>query len=450
MDRYQQTVVAGAFDPLAVVSTLVDSGLLTSYVVYERDQCWHVAGNPLGEVIVDASLVRSTFGGDVTVEPWSGTPWPRVRAALDRASVTDWHAYGWACFELGSAGGIGSAEPLAHLIVPGVELRVSAQQVLIRSVDPAVLAAVRTAVSRPARVETREPSPVDINVGRQSYVDGVARAVARIQQGHLQKVILSRSVDVPFPVDMRATYLLGRAHNTPARSFLLDLGGWQAAGFSPETVVEVRAGGAASTQPLAGTRARTGDPAADHALRTALLADPKEIFEHATSVKLAFDELDTVGRPATTRVSEFLAVKPRGSVQHLASRVDTTLAEARTAWDAFGALFPAVTGSGIPKAPAYRLITELEDTPRALYAGAVLMSGADGTLDAALVLRAIYQHHGRAWLRAGAGVVAASRPEREYEETCEKLRSIAPYVVAAGSDQFRTAVRVPVTTAEAE
>jgi salicylate synthetase len=229
--------------------------------------------------------------------------------------------------------------------------------------------------------------------------------------------------------------VVGRGHNTPARSFLLDLGGWQAAGFSPETVVEVAADGTASTQPLAGTRAQTGEQATDARLRAELTGDPKEVYEHAVSVKLALQEMAEVGRAQATHVSEFLTVAARGSVQHLASRVATNLAEGRTSWDALGALFPPVTASGIPKAQALALIERLESEPRGLYSGSVLMAGCDGSLDAALVLRAVYQREGRCWLRAGAGVVGASRPEREYEETCEKLASIAPYLVPAAAEQ---------------
>ncbi|WP_234442007.1 salicylate synthase [Streptomyces sp. NRRL S-1448] len=413
----QQLCLDGPFDPLAVVAQLTASGLLTDYVVYEQDEHWHIAGNPVEDIRLHADDVRTT-------------PWESLRAALARTSVEDWHAYGWLSFELASGNGSGGDEPLGHLIVPGVELTVSREQSLIRALDPSLTDRLRKVIAEaPPHAAPPTPVPVDERATDRSYHDQVAHAVAEIGRGRLDKVILSRTVTVPYTVDMTATYVRGRAANTPARSFLLDLDGLQAAGFSPETVIEVTADGSAVTQPLAGTRALHGDPATDRALRAELFRDPKEVYEHATSVKLAVEELSTVGAPDTTRVSEFLTVKPRGSVQHLASRVATQLADGRTAWDALGAVFPPVTASGIPKAAAYRLIHELEDEPRGMYAGAVLRAGADGSLDAALVLRAVYQCDGRAWLRAGAGVVGASSPDREYEETCEKLRSVAPYVV---------------------
>lgn len=419
--------LTGRYDAPAAVARLCASGLLGEHVAYERDGRFIVGGRAVGAVTVTRGAITSTFAEP---EPWSVRPWPGIARALARCPVPGWSALGWACFELASPALPAGPGPLLQLMVPGLEVHLDAAGARIRSLDPEAMdgvAAVLAATPAPAAT----PTPVDVTGDAAGYRLGVARAVAEIRRGRLDKVILSRTVPVGFPVDLPATYALGRAANTPARSFLLDLGGWEAAGFSPESVVEVDTAGTASTQPLAGTTARTADPAGDAARRVALLADPKEVFEHATSVKLAFEEMESVAAPGTTRISEFLAVQQRGSVQHLGSRVVAELDGARGPWDALGAVFPAVTASGIPKAPALDLITELEDGPRGLYAGAVLCAGADGGLDAALVLRAIYRHAGRSWLRAGAGLVRASRPEREYAETCEKLASVAPYVVAA-------------------
>ncbi|MER6384959.1 salicylate synthase [Streptomyces sp. NPDC001250] len=420
-EQYQQTHITGPFAPLTVVAQLVGSGLLTDYVVYEQERRWYIAGNPIHDVRLDA---RAIHVGERT-SPWSGAPWEPLHSALHEAPVSDWHAYGWLAFELASRAPTDS--PLAHLMVPGTEITVTEEKLTVRTLDPDLPDRLRKAVAdspKPAGA----PKPVDVHDPLGTYQGHVAHTVTEIGRGRLDKVILSRTVPVPFPVDMTATYLAGRASNTPARSFLLDLGGIQAAGFSPETVLEASGDGTVTTQPLAGTRALTGDPDVDAALRSDLLRDPKEVYEHATSVKLAVEELCSVGVPGSTRVAEFLTVRERGSVQHLASRVSTDLAPGRTAWDALSVVFPPVTASGIPKQAAYQLIRELEEE-RGLYAGAVLRAGADGALDAALVLRAVYQRDGHAWLRAGAGVVGASRPAREYEETCEKLRSVAPYVV---------------------
>ncbi|MBF6454651.1 salicylate synthase [Nocardia cyriacigeorgica] len=435
-DGYVHSVRPHTADPLALTTAIAASGQLTDYIVYEQPGRWYLAGNPVGAISVGPDRLHSTLGGDHTASR-SGTPWPHIRAALDRASIPGWKAYGWACFELWDPRTATPGDVLAHIMVPGVELEITATEVQIRS------------YGTPFDLDLPDPSGVaagltPMPVGRVdvAYLARVGAAQERIDGGEFHKVIMSRRVDLPFAVDMPATFAAVRRANTPARSFLLDLGGWQAAGVSPETVLEADGAGLAATQPLAGTRARTGDPVRDRALREELLADPKEVYEHAISVRLAFDELAGVG--TATRVGEFLAVKERGSVQHLASRVETLLPPDRDGWDALAAVFPAITASGIPKAPACAAIDQLEPGTRGLYSGTVLRADHTGVLDAALVLRAVYQRDGRAWLRAGAGIVTGSTPEREHEETCEKLSCIAPYLVADRAGQPSTSPPRPI------
>lgn len=438
ISNYHVVTQVLALDPARAVRQLISSGLFGHHVMYERGGRYHLAGLAQGEIVVDARRVRSTrtADGSCAETSWTGTPWAGITAAIERVGVEGARVYGFACFDLAAQIGTGAPpadgdETLAHMIVPGLEVELGAGRAVVRAVEPALLDAVARVLAAPDTLADPLASPVDVRVGSDRYREGVESAVGDIAGGRMQKVILSRSVVVDFPVDIAATYELGRSRNTPTRSFLLDLGGWVAAGFSPESLVEVSADGAVSTQPLAGTRAFTGDAALDAKLRAELVSDPKEIFEHATSVKLAVDEVTEIAVAGSTRITEFLAVKQRGSVQHLGSRVIGDLQDGRTVWDALGAVFPAVTASGIPKRPAYDVISELEDGARGLYAGTVFMLDTDGALDAALVLRAIYQRDGRTWLRAGAGIVGASRPDREYEETCEKLTSVAPYVVRA-------------------
>jgi anthranilate/para-aminobenzoate synthase component I len=134
-------------------------------------------------------------------------------------------------------------------------------------------------------------------------------------------------------------------------------------------------------------------------------------------------------------VSELMSVRQRGSVQHLASRVSGELDTGVSAWDALDELFPAVTASGIPKDAACEHIARTEHGPRGLYSGVVLTASHDGALDAGLVLRTVFEQDGQRWLRAGAGIVGSSRPEREYEETCEKLRSVAPHLVPGTEEE---------------
>ncbi|GHJ41196.1 salicylate synthase [Streptomyces sp. TS71-3] len=436
MLRYASARTEAVGEPLLAAAGLAEAGLFDQYVVYEREGQWWFAGGVLGEVVVGRRFgVRSRWLTEETTEPLGPDPLRQVGERLARMALEGWNAYGWMAFEFSHLytdrpERAGDAD-LLHLVVPQAEVRIGGGPALVRSTDPGLVDALVALLSEPVAPSTAEPRPIDVADAGGQYPGLVARAIEEIRTTELQKVIISRPVPVPFPVDFVATYVRGRSSNTPARSFLLDLGGRRVVGFSPETVVEVDADGEVVTQPLAGTRARGLGESEDARLRAELLADPKEISEHVLSVKLAEEEMSTVCRPGTVSVRDLLSVRQRGSVQHLGSTVHGTLDEGATAWDALRAVFPAVTASGIPKSLAYDCITGLEGDARGIYAGAVLRASGDGSLDAALVLRSLFEEPGRAWLRAGAGILAGSTPARELEETCEKLRSVAPYVVPA-------------------
>ncbi|WP_416968131.1 salicylate synthase [Streptomyces sp. 4F14] len=415
--HYREARLPLAEQPPDLMARLVRTGRFAPYVVYENDGEWALAGGALADV-----RLRDRPPGDLA----------QVGEELAGLPVDGWRAYGWAVFELGPA--LAGADPaglgtLLHLIVPAEEVRARHGEVLVRSVDPDRLDALIRLVNAGPGAEPKPPEPLVLSLeDTGNYRAAVAAALVELRApGPLEKVILSRRVPVAADVDLVATYLAGRRANTPARSFLLDLGGIQAAGFSPETVAEVTSDGRVTTRPLAGTRARTGHPAEDARLRAELLGDPKEIHEHAISVKLALEDIAAACND--TYVSDYLTVVPRGTVQHLASTVTGRLRPGLGPWQALAALFPAVTATGIPKAPAYPLIRDLEGGPRGLYAGAVLTCDADGTLDAALVLRTVFRRGGHCWLQAGAGIVRHSTPDREHEETCEKLRGVADHLV---------------------
>jgi len=147
-------------------------------------------------------------------------------------------------------------------------------------------------------------------------------------------------------------------------------------------------------------------------------------------VRSSLQEINEIAEPGTAVVTDFMTVRERGSVQHLGSTISARLGPSSDRMDALEALFPAVTESGIPKADGIEAILRLEEGRRGLYSGAVVMVSADGGLDAALTLRAAYQSGGKTWLRAGAGIIEESEPEREFEETCEKLSTLASYLIA--------------------
>ncbi|MFE1668449.1 salicylate synthase, partial [Corynebacterium bovis] len=325
-----------------------------------------------------------------------------------------------------------AALPLAVLRWPETVERITADPATVPVGGPAAEGASTpgTADPTPNPAPNPAPSPVDVSGGGDAYRATVTRAVEEIRAGRYEKVIISRRVTVPGRPDIPATYRAGRAANSPARSFAFEWPELSAAGFSPEIVVSVDADGLVTTEPLAGTRALTGDPEEDRRLHDDLVTDDKEIAEHCLSVRDAMEEVGSVCDGA--RVDEFMAVRRRGSVQHLASTVRGRLAGGRDRFDALGVLFPAVTASGIPKREALDAVHRLEPVARGMYAGAFVVLGADGSLETALSLRTVYATDRAAWVQAGAGIVRSSRPEREFTETCEKLGSVAPYVVVRG------------------
>ncbi|WP_430785138.1 salicylate synthase [Actinoplanes sp. G11-F43] len=399
------------------------------YVVYEHPESMSFAEGEQSSITVSGRTTTLTSGGVRQTFAPGPTLFDGVRRAIGALPGGGRRVYGWAAFELTGDPGAGE---VVHLMAPRREIRIYNGCALLLAASETGLDELHerlTLAGATTGPVTEDRVAIDL-AGEEAalYRKAVAEAIEVIRDGALDKVILSRVVPVREEIDLPATYLAGRRGNRPARSFLLGLGGWEVAGFSPEIVARVTADRTVVTQPLAGTRALDGSAIHDAARREELYRDAKEVFEHAISVHLAATEMSRVCAPGTVGVRDFMSVKERGSVQHLASEVTGRLADGATAWDALSELFPAITASGIPKRPAYDLIRAVE-SGRGLYSGAVLTADADGTLDAALVLRSVFRHGGQTWLRAGAGVVAQSDPARELEETREKLLSVSRFLV---------------------
>ncbi|MGA5560603.1 salicylate synthase [Streptomyces platensis] len=431
-------------DPAATATRLAQARLADEYMVYEaQGGVWHFAAGSAVSVTANATGITAQAAGRTWTSRTDRKPltaFATALSALRDAGEEGRHFYGWAAFELAhllhADPAAAGDQPLLRALIPAIEVTLTRDRTVVRAVDEAWARKVADLLAEPPAQGTApdEPTPERtegvIAAGTAAYGRAVGRTVGDIRAGLLEKAVVSRKVPLPAEPrpDFPATYLAGRRANTPARSYLLDLGGYCAAGFSPETVLEIGEDGRVSTQPLAGTRALGSDPAENERRRAELLSDPKEIHEHAVSVRLAWDEMAAVCRPGSVVVEEFMAVRPRGSVQHLASRVTGRLRPDAGPWDAFASLFPAITATGVSKRAALQALARHEEGPRGLYSGAVFRGSTDGTLDAALVLRTLIGAGNEAWLRAGAGVTAQSSPEREIEETCEKLRSVAPYL----------------------
>ncbi|WP_319925685.1 salicylate synthase [Xenorhabdus littoralis] len=445
MQQYHEHTIAITSTPLDLITHLLADSDEPLYTLYEMKGEWSLGMGNAATISVDASGQLTDSQGhrhpcDIN------TLSQKLEQTLNALPIKDWRAYGRALFEfshmtyglpltqLNSQLNSQKNEALIKLTVPLHELRITQGQVLVRTLKEDQIARLSEKVRQadqsgtPVFPYAKEMAITNTADAVKNYQDNVANAVKDIGAGLYQKVILSRKVELGSDIDITHSYWLGRQANTPARSFFLRDEDFSAYGFSPETVVEADGTGWISTQPLAGTRALTQDKEQNQRLRADLLSDPKEISEHAVSAKLALEELESICQADTLCVSEFMAIRERGSVQHLASRVKGLLQTDKNRWDAFIALFPAVTASGIPKKNVLQAISDYEGEPRRLYSGSVMLLDSAGKLDAALVLRSLYQHKGRCWLQAGAGLVRDSKPEREWLETCEKLDCIIKYV----------------------
>ncbi|MGH3779463.1 MAG: salicylate synthase, partial [Pseudonocardiaceae bacterium] len=436
LSEARTVTLPGHLDDLAATVALATSGLFDDYLSYQRPGARWFAGNVAAAVVLRQRLLVSESQGHTRDLPMGTRPLQQLGQAIRGILRPGQRAFGYLTFEVahlaaGSAA-VCSLQPLAHFMVPQVEIRWTAAGTQITSDTPALLDAVVDIVrcAAPPHLPRTRPVELDAAGHRRRYEQAVAGIVTAIHERTLRKAIISRRVEVPFAVDLPLSYQVGLSQNTPARSFLLRLGERRCAGFSPETLAEVGAAGEVHTQPLAGTRPLLHNAAQDLRLREELEWDVKECYEHIISVRHAADELRTVCAPASVLVRDLLTVKKRGTVQHLGSTVIGQLLPGNNAWDALEALFPAVTASGISKHQALHAIAMTEQDQRELYAGAICMVDANGALDSAVVLRSIFQQpRGTTWLRAGAGIVADSHPTREYDETTNKLRSVANCLV---------------------
>jgi anthranilate synthase component 1 len=292
------------------------------------------------------------------------------------------------------------------------------------------LEALRTVVTGPrAAIAAELPAVADFAKG-QANVDqaGFEAAVLKIQDyiraGDCVQVVLSRRTDVPFKGDPLDLYRVLRHVNPSPYMFVMETGrGFDVVGASPEVNVRLT-GRRCEIRPIAGTRPRGADEAADRRLEVELLADPKERSEHLMLVDLARNDLGRVCVPGSVKVPDYAIVERYSHVMHIVSQVEGELAPEKDAFDLFRATFPAGTLSGAPKVRAMQIISEFEGERRGIYGGAVGYFGFDGGHDSCIVIRTASLRNGVASIQAGAGIVADSVPTLEFEETINKSKSV--------------------------
>jgi anthranilate synthase component 1 len=287
-----------------------------------------------------------------------------------------------------------------------------------------------------------KPAAPLTSLGRDAFEAAVRTAKDAIAAGEAIQVVLARRETRALPagldgrpVDGIALYRALRRVNPSPYLFFVRTPSFEVVGASPELLLQVE-GDRLMTHPIAGTRPRGATPAEDARLADELAADPKERAEHVMLVDLGRNDLGRVSRPGTVRVSKYMEVERYSHVLHLVSHVEGRLAPGLDALDALRSVFPAGTLSGAPKVRAMQLIAAAERERRGLYGGAVGYLGYDGNLDTAIAIRSAVLKDGVAHLHAGAGIVAGSVPEREFEETEHKAAALRrAFELAAGADR---------------
>lgn len=265
---------------------------------------------------------------------------------------------------------------------------------------------------------------VEACIPKAQFLHHVAAAQAYIHDGDVYQLVPSQRFRITQPPSPLTTYRRLRRLNPSPYAFLLEWEGFALVGASPEMLVRA-SNGEAETLPIAGTVPRGEDADEDLSRFEALKRNPKELAEHQMLVDLARNDLGRIAIPGGVRIEKPLALQRTSHVLHLTTTVKAVLKPDLDALDVLASAFPAGTVSGAPKVRACQRIAELEGERRGPYGGALIRLGTDGTLDSALILRTAVYANGEATIQAGAGIVRASNPESEFEETLHKLAAIA-------------------------
>lgn len=419
-----------------LVVEFVAANVGLEYYAYERNKCWHIGLGRQSSLAIDSAgkLATIQIGGHEQQKPILSTLHQVARDFVTeysdaRSKVFGYIGYNYAAHIRGIPYTPGEW-PLLSLMIPRHQITVKPESITVQGRDDEifrdVVNALRLAQAKPPAGTVMS---LDVSQGATEYVTAVDTALAKIRDGEMTKVIVSRAMALPNRVNMPATLLVGRQSNTPKRSFSFSYAGFESTGFSPELIASV-VDGKVTTEPLAGTRAYPDDQKECVRLRNELVNDPKEVIEHVVSVKEAIAELERICSQESVAVEDLMSVRTRGRVQHLGSRVAGKLDKDKDFWDALNVLFPSITASGVPKEDALRAIESLEPRSRELYSGGIIMMDpSSNDCEATLVLRSVFQDSRRQWIQAGAGVISQSHADREFTETCEKLATIAPFLV---------------------
>jgi anthranilate synthase component 1 len=328
---------------------------------------------------------------------------------------------------------------LKHTIKVIDNVRIDGDSDLRESYDQAsarIQSVIDSLKKKPRGIEPRDLSQATgkrkfrSNLSRREFHDAVNRAKEYIRAGDIIQAVLCQRLETKTRTDPFEIYRALRVINPSPYMYYLELEDLRVIGSSPETMVRLTNGNI-DLRPIAGTRRRGTTPEEERELEADLLADPKERAEHIMLVDLGRNDVGRVAEIGSVEVNELMAIERYSHVIHIVSNVRGRLARHKSAFDLFVSAFPAGTVSGAPKIRAMQIISELEPEKRGLYAGAIGYFGYNGNLDTCIVIRTIVMKGPKVFINAGAGIVADSDPEAEYQETLNKARAMLKAVELA-------------------
>ena len=275
-------------------------------------------------------------------------------------------------------------------------------------------------------------SPLTPLFSKEQFCDMVDRAKRHITEGDIFQIVLSNRQMADYDGSLLNTYRLLRTTNPSPYMFYFSGTDVEVAGASPETLVKLT-GDVLYTFPLAGTRPRGKDEAEDAALEAELLADQKELAEHNMLVDLGRNDIGKISRFGSVEVEKYHSIEKYSHVMHIGSTIRGIIREDLDAFDAINSILPAGTLSGAPKIRACQLIDELENNKRGIYGGAIGYIDFTGNLDTCIAIRIAYKKAGKVFVRSGAGIVADSDPQKEYQECANKAAAVVRSLEEGGS-----------------
>ena len=270
---------------------------------------------------------------------------------------------------------------------------------------------------------------------KERFCEMVEKAKEHIREGDIFQVVLSNRLEADFEGSLFNTYRVLRSLNPSPYMFYFSGSDMEVAGASPETLVKLE-DGILHTFPLAGTRPRGRTEEEDLELERELLADPKELAEHNMLVDLGRNDLGRISRFGTVQVEKYHVIERYSHVMHIGSTVRGEIREDKDALDAIASVLPAGTLSGAPKIRACQIINDLEDNKRGIYGGGIGYIDFSGNMDICIAIRIAYKKNNRVFIRSGAGIVADSVPEKEFEESMNKAAAVVNALKIAESEDI--------------